>query len=184
MNKIVTILFFLISTIACSRGPFYDDKILSNKLVSKKVLNNGHKVYVAKCLSCHGKEGDGQGITYRALFTKPRNLTQGLYKFGLSLDGGLPSDEDFAKILNHGLTGTAMLPWNLTSKELHDVTQYIKTFAPQVWEGKNFTLPTRAKFTKDPYKIVYEQDAIKKGAIIYHQKAQGLLIYRRNSASK
>nr|BDT29274.1 c-type cytochrome [Bacteriovorax sp. HI3] len=172
MNKLFSLSLTVLFLQSCSPDHFHDDKVLGGKIVYKKELNEGHKVYQAKCLSCHGVNGDGTGITYRALYTKPRNLTQGIYKFGLSLDGGLPTDEDFAYILNHGLTGTAMLPWGLSPQEVNAVTQYIKTFAPQVWEGDNYKSPERPRFSKDPYKFAYEPEAIKKGAIIYHQKAQ------------
>lgn len=171
MNKILFIIssFLLMS---CSRSPFLEDKVLGGKIVFKSQLNKGYNVYRANCLSCHGDKGDGTGITYRALVTKPRNLTQGIYKFGLSLDGGLPSDEDFANILNHGLRGTAMLPWGLDTDEVFAVTQYIKTLAPQVWEDKNFVEPLRPKFSRDPFKYTYESQAIEKGKKVYHQTAQ------------
>ena len=177
MNKIL----FAMTTIllmSCSRSPFLDDKILGGKVVFKSQLNKGYRVYQAKCLSCHGEKGDGTGITYRALVTKPRNLTQGIYKFGLSLDGGLPTDEDFANILNHGLRGTAMLPWRLDPDEVFAVTQYIKTFAPQVWEGKNYLAPQRPKFSKDPFQYTYEAQAIERGKNVYHQTAQCFTCHR------
>ena len=177
MNKIL----FTMTTIllmSCSRSQFLDDKILGGKVVFKSQLNKGYRVYQANCLSCHGEKGDGTGITYRALVTKPRNLTQGIYKFGLSLDGGLPTYEDFANILNHGLRGTAMLPWGLDPDEVFAVTQYIKTFAPQVWEGKNYLAPQRPKFSKDPFQYTYEAQAIERGKIVYHQTAQCFTCHR------
>lgn len=171
MNRMTILILCSIILISCSKKRFLEDKIIGGKLVTKETLNQGLKVYEAKCMSCHGENGDGTGITYRALKTPPRNLTQGIYKFGLSLDGGLPTDEDFAKILNEGLRGTAMIPWGLNSEDVYAVTQYIKTFAPEVWSKEKYVKPIRPTFTKDPYQLVYENDAVLKGKEIYHQKA-------------
>ena len=171
-NKYIPLIFSFLILVGCSNKKFFEDKILGGKPVTKEELNFGLKVYQANCISCHGEKGDGTGITYRALKVRPRNLTQGIYKFGLSLNAGLPTDEDFALILNKGLNGTAMLPWGLSKEEVSAVIHYIKTFAPQVWEGSNFITPERPKFTRDPFQYVYEAQAVERGKLVYHQTAQ------------
>ena len=178
MNKNIISAVLVLIFSSCTKAPFSSDMKLGGKIVSTSQLNKGYKVYQAKCLSCHGDKGDGKGITHRALLTKPRNLTQGMYKFGLSLNGGLPTDEDFANILNHGLNGTAMLPWKLTKEETTSVTQYIKTFALNVWDDKSYVKPERAEFTSDPYQETYEMMAIKKGKEVYHKTAQCFVCHK------
>jgi mono/diheme cytochrome c family protein len=144
LNSLLALL--LLSLYGCQEKEFKASQVLGGVSVSIEVLNHGAQIYQAKCLSCHGAKGDGAGITYRALRIKPRNLTQGLYKFGLSVDGGLPADQDFHQILERGLVGTPMIPWKLKVEERHAVIQYIKTFAPQVW-GEKYQSPTRHEFS-------------------------------------
>ena len=106
-----------------------------------ETLNLGKQVYQEYCMACHGVKGDGKGVAARGLLPPPRNLTQGLYKFGHAVDGGLPTDEDLAQIIRHGLKGSAMLPWDIGDGQLHAVIQYIKTFAQDTFffsETKTF----------------------------------------------
>ncbi len=174
----IRLIFIMLVCFSCSKKPFKESLDLGGKTISTETLNRGFGVYQAKCVSCHGKDGDGTGITYRSLLIKPRNLKQGLYKFGLGLNGSLPSDEDFKNILTHGLWGTAMLPWGMNDRDLDSVIQYIKTFAPEVWSGKNYSPSIRPVFTKDPYTDVYAHVAIKKGARVYHDQGQCFSCHR------
>lgn len=172
MKSRVFFLWVLFILNACTNDPFLEPLVLAGREVSAESLNRGYKVYQKNCLSCHGEKGDGMGITYQALKTRPRNLTQGLYKFGLGPEGSLPSDKDFKKILDHGLAGTAMLPWGLTDQQSEDVIQYIKTFALGVWGKEAYVAPKKLAFSKDPYKGAYLKYAQKRGEQIYHQNAQ------------
>ena len=169
LNSLLALL--LLSLYGCQEKEFKASQVLGGVSVSIEVLNHGAQIYQAKFLSCHGAKGDGAGITYRALRIKPRNLTQGLYKFGLSVDGGLPADQDFHQILERGLVGTPMIPWKLKVEERHAVIQYIKTFAPQVW-GEKYQSPTRHEFSDDPFGEGKSAQAIALGEVVYHEKAQ------------
>jgi mono/diheme cytochrome c family protein len=61
-----------------------------------------------------------------------------------------------------------MLPWDISGERLDAVVQYIKTFAPQVWEGKDKVLGTKYELPADPFGDVYRHQAIEKGKKVYH----------------
>lgn len=168
-------LFFLAGflSLGCKEsGPFQEAKIFAGgKKVSKQTLNLGYTTYVEYCVQCHGPKGDGNGFAAKGLVPAPRNLTLGVYKFGEVVAGGLLYDEDFAKIIRKGLHGTAMLAWDISDERLDAVTQYLKTFAPQVWEKAGAELGEKITLNKDPYGLARQSSAIEKGKEVYHMTA-------------
>lgn len=166
----MSILFILT---ACSESHFKEDKIFAGNLfVSKKALNDGMSIYTEYCMPCHGVSGDGKGVAYKGLTVPPRNFKLGTYKFGRVVSGELPHDEDFFRIIKNGLHGTAMLPWDLSDEQMFNVVQYIKTFAPNKWEGADKKLGESILPTRDPYTDAHKESAILRGKEIYHAKAQ------------
>ncbi|MGE3608226.1 MAG: cytochrome c [Bacteriovoracaceae bacterium] len=157
---------------ACENGtPFKESKILAGKTVSADTLNLGYTTYVEYCIQCHGKDGKGDGPASKGLLPPPRNFTQGLYKFPWTQYGELPHDEDLARIIRHGLKGTAMLPWDISDERLSAVIQYIKTFAPQTWEGQDKAVGTKFDLPADPFGEARKLEAIEKGRKVYHVTA-------------
>ena len=61
-----------------------------------------------------------------------------------------------------------MLKWDMSDQQLYDVTQYIKTFAPQVWENTDNTVGERVEPTKDPFGLARKEAAIQRGKEVYH----------------
>jgi mono/diheme cytochrome c family protein len=170
--KLGLILVFLLSALlaGCSGGGFHEDKVfIGDHHVKAKTLNLGHQVYTEYCMACHGVKGDGNGPAAKGSVPPPRNFTQGLYKFGLVADSGLPTDADFKRIIQGGLHGTAMFPWDISDDQVYAVTQYIKTFAPQVWENKEDHSPgEQIEASKDPYGLARKSFAERKGKAVYH----------------
>ena len=172
MKLILVSMLALLST-ACvvEKSPFKEGKLLGGKQVSAKTLNLGYTTYVEYCIQCHGASGKGDGPAAIGLLPPPRDLTQGLYKFPWTNYGELPHDEDLARIIRHGLDGTAMLPWDISDERLDAVIQYVKHFAPEVWEGEGKELGTKFDLPKDPFGDTYRHQAIEKGRKIYHVTA-------------
>lgn len=162
---------FLSTACVVEKAPFKEGKILAGKEVSAKTLNLGYTTYVEYCIQCHGMDGKGNGPAAKGLLPPPRNLTQGLYKFPWVPYGELPHDEDFHRIIRHGLKGSAMLPWDISDERLDAVTQYIKTFAPETWEGKDKAVGTKFDLPRDPFGDTYKHIAIEKGRKVYHVTA-------------
>lgn len=167
---LVSALFFSTACVV-EKKPFREGKILAGKQVSASTLNLGYTTYVEYCIQCHGMDGKGNGPSAIGLLPPPRNLTQGLYKFPWVPYGELPHDEDLARIIRHGLKGSAMLPWDISDERLDAVIQYIKTFAPETWEGEDKVLGTKFDLPKDPYGDTYEHIAVEKGRKVYHVTA-------------
>ncbi|MEE3080389.1 MAG: c-type cytochrome [Bdellovibrionota bacterium] len=176
MNKnFLTLATFmtLLGFVSCSAEKhFHEDKVFAGGLyVSAKTLNKGKALYTEYCMACHGVNGDGKGVAAKAMKVPPRDFTKGIFKFGEVVSGELVHDSHLAKLLNKGLNGTAMLPWDLNGEQQHQLIQYIKTFAPEVWEGKDKELGEQIVVTKDPYGAAHRQAAIEAGKKIYHGEA-------------
>lgn len=163
----------------CHEDEFREGVVVAGgRYVSADILNEGKRTYMEYCFACHGIEGDGNGVAAKGLYPPPRNFKQGLIKFGTVEAGGLATDEDWKRIIKHGLNGTAMLPWDIRQERLDAVIQYIKTFAPDVWIGKDKKLGTPAKIYPNPYGLAHKSAAIQKGKEIYHVVAQCFSCHR------
>jgi mono/diheme cytochrome c family protein len=146
------------------RVTFVRPMVLAGQEVSADVLNQGREHYVQNCYACHGMAGDGNGPASHYYRPPPRDLTKGLYKFGGVVDG-LPHDDDFMRILQHGLAGTPMLAWDISVSELYPIIQYVKSLS-NVWQeaeelGKQIAVDT------DPWQGK-ERESIARGKQIYH----------------
>lgn len=170
--KLVINLVLLGLLFSCSKSKFMEDKIFAGGVyASAETLNKGHEIYQLHCMACHGRDGDGMGVAAPGSKVPPRNFQQGLYKFTQVEAGELPHDEHFYRILEDGLKGTAMLPWDLSEDQMFAVVQYIKTFAPDVWEGKDKELGEEIVASRDPYGKAHRASAIKRGREVYHTEA-------------
>lgn len=177
--KFFFIIALLLVSVACDKTPFTESKTFAGgKVVSAATLNLGYTTYQEYCVQCHGEKGDGNGPASRGLIPPPRNFTQGLYKFANVPYGELPHDADFHRIIRNGLNGTAMLPWDISDERLEAVTHYIKTFAPETWEGGDKALGVKIEATPDPYGTAKRAEAITRGAKVYHVVAQCTTCHR------
>ena len=155
--------------VGCNEAYFKESKTFAGgKVVSAETLNRGRLTYIEYCVQCHGEKGDGAGVSSAGSYPPPRNFTTGIFKFANVVYGEIPHDEDLHRIIKHGLNGTAMLPWDISEKRLDDVVQYIKTFAPQVWEGNDKALGTKIEVPADPYGQERLAEAIERGKRVYH----------------
>ncbi len=98
---------------------------------TESVLEQGKKVYHARCVECHGPQGRGDGPKARELGFHPRDFTLGAFKCRCTPSGQLPTDEDLLRIVTNGMPGTPMQPHaNLSLADRQAVVQYIKTLSP------------------------------------------------------
>ena len=159
--------------VGCEPSDFREGVAMAGgKYVSAQTLNKGKQIYAEYCMACHGVDGDGNGVAAKGLQTPPRNFTLGIIKFGDVAAGELPHDEAVYKTLKHGLNGTAMLEWDLKEEQMNAVWQYIKTFAPDTWIGKDKELGEQLnKNLKDPFTVARREQAIEIGKKVYHLEA-------------
>ena len=122
--------------------------------------SRGRDAYEQYCRPCHGENGDGRGFSSIGLRPPPRDFTNPIFKFGHVVVGQLPPDSELERIVRKGLNGTAMLPWGVSDRELHDVVQYIKGFSPR-WKSE----PQGAAIvpSPDPYGDARAATAVARG---------------------
>jgi cytochrome c oxidase cbb3-type subunit 3 len=85
------------------------------------LLVQGREVYLARCVSCHGESGRGDGPIARGLAGPPvGDLTDGAWKHG-------DSPDQILKVVAQGARDSAMPPWRPTLSEhaLRAVTAYV-----------------------------------------------------------
>jgi mono/diheme cytochrome c family protein len=84
------------------------------------------ELYRQHCLHCHGPEGGGNGPTAPFLNPRPRDYRLGTFKF-TAVGKGAPRREDLFRILDEGVTGTAMPSFRRFSKaQLHGLVDYVR----------------------------------------------------------
>ena len=161
------LLFALVGLSTSCKDKFEGPLVLGGQTVSADVLNEGHDIYRSLCARCHGTRGNGRTTGMRR-DRKPRNLTDGNYKFTSVADNGLPTDADLARTVMRGLQGHLMPGFvTLPKTQVHAVVQYIKTFSPR-WsdevQGKGISIP------KDPWAA--PSDAVALGKAVYTDVAK------------
>ncbi|HED05574.1 MAG TPA: c-type cytochrome [Ignavibacteria bacterium] len=80
---------------------------------------NGKKIFKTSCSSCHGTNGDGNGVLSKNLNPKPTNLLNDTFMDAIS-------PFQIYNTIKLGISGTSMPPFNLLSdKEVWDVAFYV-----------------------------------------------------------
>jgi mono/diheme cytochrome c family protein len=117
--------------------------------------NLGKSIYDAKCSHCHGLDGKGDGDAAALLHPRPRNFTDGKYKFRSTESGSIPTDQDLIRTVQNGLHGTAMPDWDtfLTGDSLRAVIEYIKAFSPRFKTEKPILVHIGATVPASPFSI-------------------------------
>jgi mono/diheme cytochrome c family protein len=144
----------------------------AGRAVAPARVAEGRRVYTLYCAGCHGDQGDGKGPAAPFLDPKPRDFTQGVFKFGSVPAGGLPRDEDLMRTLVRGLPGSSMPAWPLLPEgERRAVIAYLKTLSP-AWSERAPAAPVAV--SEDPFDArdaASLQEAIDRGRVVYHVHA-------------
>ncbi len=137
---------------ACTETVFTEPEVLGGEEVDPDVLNSGRELYIRNCMNCHGMEGDGMGPSADGYWPPPRDFRDGVFKFAGVTDEFLPDDDELIRIVRQGLTGTAMVPWDVPEDELWLIIQYIKTFSSPEGVNEETGKKIRAKGFRKPRK--------------------------------
>lgn len=96
-------------------------------------VENGEKIYMKRCVWCHGEEGEGDGPASERLIPPPRDFTSGLYKIKTTpFDEDFPNDADIFRMISDGMPGTDMPAWKDILKDDQDrwdLVAFVKAFA-------------------------------------------------------
>lgn len=100
-------------------------------VTSPLAAQDGVAIYRAKCATCHGEKGDGQGPASYLLYPRPRNFVVGSFRLRSTPSGKLPADADLVRTIAQGIPGTSMPGWKheLTATELTAVVEVVKGFS-------------------------------------------------------
>lgn len=103
---------------------------MKEEVASLRSRMDSDAIYQFRCAVCHGEEGAGDGPAAEFLYPRPRDFTQGLFKFKSSPADLPPRDEDLFNVIKSGLTGTSMPGWAsmLTDKQIRDQILLVKRF--------------------------------------------------------
>jgi cytochrome c oxidase cbb3-type subunit 2 len=95
-----------------------------------ELVERGQELYETLCILCHGEEGDGEGDFARFMDPKPRDFTEGTYKFRTTESGSLPVDIDLYRTITIGVKKSSMPAWFvLPSRDRWALVHYVKTFS-------------------------------------------------------
>jgi mono/diheme cytochrome c family protein len=95
-----------------------------------ELLSQGKSVFQINCASCHGATGHGDGPAAAALNPKPRNFTEGYWRYG----GGLAR---VVRTISEGSPGTAMASFSMLPLEDRvAVAHYVRSLSPKPGEDK------------------------------------------------
>ena len=110
-------------------------------------LEAGAAAYTQSCARCHGAAGHGDGVDAKRFYPRPRDLTQGKYKFRSTVSGTPPTDEDLFHTITSGLPGTNMPDWQqLDEATRWHLVDYLKTLSPVFHD----TAPAPVSMPPDP----------------------------------
>jgi len=122
------------------------------------------RIYIEKCAFCHGPDGRGNGTSAPSMIPRPRDFTQGVFKYKTTPEGAPPSDDDLISVVTNGLHASGMPYFRgiLSEAEIRDVVAYLKGFS------KVFTANTAAPIEVPPRPPV-TPESIARGASLYAQ---------------
>jgi mono/diheme cytochrome c family protein len=112
---------------------------------SKPGLPLGERVYRQHCQVCHGPDGRGNGPAAPSMVPRPRDFTQGQFKYISTLDGTAPADADLLRTVRDGLHASAMPYFSdlLSDEELRAVVAHVRTLAPPAELAAPIPVPPR-----------------------------------------
>ncbi|WP_146513225.1 cytochrome c [Rubripirellula amarantea] len=94
----------------------------------------GRGLYRKHCVVCHGITGNGRGPTAAVQVPYPRDYRMGVFKFKSTPRGSKPAKDDFAKLIKHGIGGTAMVKIpELTDSDIDALVDYVIYLS---WRGE------------------------------------------------
>jgi cytochrome c oxidase cbb3-type subunit I/II len=130
--------------IALALGAIFGALVISFSLAQESHIgnlvgdaNHGKELYGRYCIFCHGRDGDGRGVSAPYIDPKPRDFTQGVFKCRSTPTGTLPLDSDLFDTISRGVHASGMPSWKpLTRQERADLVAYIKTFSSKFKQEK------------------------------------------------
>src|SRR5271166_4653351 len=112
----------------------------------------GVKLYFEHCAICHGPDGRGNGPAAPSMIPRPRDFTQGAYKYKSTAAWAPPSDDDLYAAIADGLAASGMPGWKdiLRPDDIRGLVGAIKAMAPAFARGGSpLAVPPRPAPTEE-----------------------------------
>ena len=129
-----------------------------------KELKQGQHLYAQHCAGCHGVGGDGEGFERVLERIKPRDLTQGQFKYKSTSGEEAPTDADLSRTIAKGITRTSMPHHSFMDEdERAALVRYVKTFYSP-WQAT----PAPAAIEIPPVpKYFGSNSSVQRGKLVY-----------------
>jgi len=93
-----------------------------------ELISSGKQLFAVNCASCHGTSGLGDGVAAAALNPKPRNFTEGTWRYG----GG---EARVVRTITEGSPGTAMAAFSsLPLQDRFALAHFVRSLGPKLVE--------------------------------------------------
>jgi mono/diheme cytochrome c family protein len=162
---------------------------MKDKVVSQRAAMSAEEIYQLRCAVCHGENGAGDGTATEYLYPKPRDLTQGLFKYKTSPGDLPPRDEDLFDVIKHGLIGTSMPGWStlLSDAQIGDLVKLVKKFdTSAIWapeDAPDEDFDDEGRYLKDDLLVVsdveptggqiaYSPESVARGADVFEENCR------------
>jgi mono/diheme cytochrome c family protein len=91
----------------------------------------GRRIFAKRCAVCHGPDGRGNGPAAPSMIPRPRDFTQGFFKYKSTIRTEPPTDDDLRRIVEQGLPASAMPSFRdlLSDVEIRAVLDEVKRLA-------------------------------------------------------
>lgn len=100
-----------------SREPLWELSVAARVEPSPTLAARGEELFHIRCAGCHGLSGEGNGPAAELMQVKPRDLTEGIFKFRSTPKGTMPTDEDLFRTISAGFPQYGMPSFEYLSAE-------------------------------------------------------------------
>ncbi len=141
---------------------------LSGNALAKGDAENGKAVYAKRCEQCHGVDGAADGPAANFMYPRPRVFKENsVYKFAVTPDGVIPTEQDMYKVIDQGIPGTSMPGFPvLNEQEKWDLVALLRAWSED-FSDTDYTeeMVPMAELTNPP--IPASPDSVKRGKKVY-----------------
>lgn len=97
--------------------PLWETSTAQPVATSRELASRGAELFHIRCAECHGLAGEGNGPAAELMQLRPRDLTEGIFKFRSTLKGTMPTDEDLFRTITAGFPQYGMPSFRYLSPE-------------------------------------------------------------------
>lgn len=114
------------------REPLWESSVAARVESSPAQAARGAEVFHIRCAECHGLAGEGNGPAAELMQLRPRDLTEGIFKFRSTPKGTMPTDEDLFRTITAGFPQYGMPSFRyLTPEDRWALVYHVKSLSEE-----------------------------------------------------